>query len=122
MDAETSRCISDLADSLKKMHLATTMEEATARAKDIILSTKTKDSDKPIGEMVKAPADPRVAATFDKVKDELSKISVDIRQHSEEKQQTEQLKKKIAHEQQAVEDAKEFVKMADEVQKSQTSK
>lgn len=100
MDAETSRRISDLAASLKRMHLATTMEEATARAKEIILSTATGGKDKPIGQLVSDAKD--VAAK-------------DVELHKEE--DAEALKKKISKQQQAVEDANAFVEMADDVQK-----
>jgi len=51
MDAETARRVSELAASLKKMHLATTMEEATERAKEIILKTKSEAKDRPIKEL-----------------------------------------------------------------------
>jgi len=101
MDAETSRRISDLAASLKRMHLATTMEEATARAKEIILSTTTGGKDRPIGQLVG---------------DARSMAAKDLELHS--KEETDALKKKISKQQQAVEDANTFVEMADDVQQS----
>lgn len=150
MDAETSRRISELATSLKKMHLATTMEEAVERAKEIILSTKTKEHDKPLEQLMAKEEKKTVKEvtnavrqvmdtddTFHKVKDELSKLKPDTQLvkeavsdantasftdekiHAEEKKQTDILKKKLAQQQQAVEDAEEFVDMADKVQGKQ---
>ncbi|MBI4016623.1 MAG: hypothetical protein HY363_02925 [Candidatus Aenigmarchaeota archaeon] len=152
MDAETSRRISELASSLKKMHLATTMEEAVERAKEIIISTKTKEQDKPLEQLVGISKEERNTVneavnavkhvidaddTLNKVKDELSKLKstfqnvkeavadantaslTDTKVHAEEKKQTDILKKKIIQQQQAVVDAEEFVKMADDIQEKQ---
>ncbi|MEM2916527.1 MAG: hypothetical protein QXT19_04180 [Candidatus Woesearchaeota archaeon] len=52
MDAETAEKINQLAKNLKDLHLASSSEEAYARAKEIILNTATQGQEKSIREMM----------------------------------------------------------------------
>ncbi len=85
MDQETEERIKTLAVSLKSMHLAATMEEALARAQEIILTTTSKD-DTSIKVMLKdaknveqvideiLPSVDKADVTLEKIKDELSQL------------------------------------------------
>ena len=43
MDPETANKVNKLAQNLKELHMAATMEEATERAKEIILGSQEDD-------------------------------------------------------------------------------
>jgi hypothetical protein len=108
MDSETSRKINELANNLKKLHLAATMEEALARAAEMLTGAPSKE--KTIGEMMQeSKGDSVENIEKDLKKDEKAHDSQDddIEEVGEE---TEKLKK-------GVENAKEIIDEAEHVQK-----
>ena len=157
MEHETSEQIKTLALSLKSMHLVATMDEALARAKDIILGAKSNSKEQQFGEqplknVLKSEEKTvnktiiedvqhieRTDVTLDNIKNELSKIDErqqkdtqtvkkkvqegvnfvveDVEMHKDKVKDVLILKEQLAKKKQALEDVKEFVNMADEVQK-----
>jgi len=118
MDPETSRKISELANNLKKLHLAATMEEAMARAKEMILGAPT--NEKPIGELMKAQEIKKEEKDIQKAEESLEELEKQIKHDEalnksqepdikETKEETEKLKK-------GIENAKDIIEEAERVQ------
>lgn len=130
-DNESQR-VRDLANSLKAMHLATTMEEAYERAKQIVSSTKSDAKDVPLSDVVRVqkvldePPKQPSEVTFDKVKAELAAlkkekaIREDARIHEKEKKEAEVVKQRVASEEAAVKDVEDILNMADKVKEEQS--
>ena len=104
MDAQTAEKISQLAKSLKQLHLASTIDEATERAKEIILSSEQREQ-KTVNDIERDVKNLQRALLQDKL------------DHDSEIQETIDVKKKIKQDQEKADELKEIIQLADELQK-----
>lgn len=130
MDAQTAEKINKLAQNLKKLHLATTMEEALERARQIVNSNVERPPETSLNELLAGPTKEQLQQAkkylrreeklLEELKEELSKLKqqvADQRQGSDEvKKEIEEINKKLVsaeHDAGLVEDN---VEVAEEVQ------
>lgn len=121
MEESKETKIRKLAQQLKDLHMAGSVEEATARAKEIIESSGSKDN-KSIGELmeeeVKEPG--KDEKTLKKIKKELKEVKKkaveEAQEHVLEKEHFKKVKKKSDDLKEDVEDIEDITEMAEEVQ------
>jgi len=120
LDAQTAERISSLAKSLKDLHLAATMEEAYARAKEIIIGTKKEQSadfkmEQTIGELMNSDREEK-----EKLKKAVGDLEVYERQEKAEAKETEEeiaeVEKELSAEQREAEEIEEVVEEAEKVE------
>ena len=119
MDDETNTRIHELARSLKSLHLAATMEEALARAKEIMLSSR--EGQKPLAAMMNVlnqePKEDTMKPTLSQAKKIEQEVRKDKQEHAAEKELIHEATTELDELDCAVEDAEELVKQAKRVQK-----
>lgn len=120
MDDETNARIHELARSLKSLHLAATMEEALARAKEVILSSQ--EGNKPLAAMMDA-LNQKTEDSMKIPKEQLNAVKEDLKQdkqeHSQEKEELTDTEAELDELECAVDDAEKLVKKAKKVQKKE---
>ena len=96
-DQEVAERVSQLAKNLRDLHLATTQEEAYARAKEIILGTATQGTDKSIKDLMKEAG--MTQQDLQQAKDLLKEEEVALRKlkHELEELKTKQLEETLKH-------------------------
>lgn len=138
MDSDNSRKITELAQNLKKLHLAATMEEATQRAKEM-LEGSPKEKEEPVvkslselyGELTSKADQLEKRAEFAELRaleaeKKLERIEgdfeLDKQFHELEKSDTEALSQDIKSIKKGAEEIKELIKQAELVQKHSPEK
>jgi hypothetical protein len=132
IDPEAAGRISSLAKNLKDLHLASSAEEAYARAKEIILGTAVQGQEKSVKELMQEAgvtqqdlekAKELLAqeeAELQKLKKELTELKAkqleETMQHSEHVQETENVDKEIIEDEHDIGVLEENVEVAEEVQ------
>ncbi|MEM4240207.1 MAG: hypothetical protein QXM31_01595 [Candidatus Woesearchaeota archaeon] len=132
VDANTAEKISKLAKNLKDLHLASSAEEAYARAKEIILGTRSEGQEKSIKEMMQEAGVTQhdldeAKALLRQEEEELNKLKKEITDlkakqieesmhHSEHILETEKLDKELAEEEHDIGVVEENIEIAEEVQ------
>lgn len=113
MEQVTAEKILQLAKSLKEHHLAGTMEEAYARAKEIVLAAG-ETQEKSIKEILKATD---IDENVNEVKEDYEK---DVKGHKKEKKETNEIKQNIKKEKKessnSIEDAEAIIEMSEKIQ------
>jgi len=127
MDAETAKKVNKLAQNLKELHMAASMEEATERAKEIIIGSRSDDK-KSIKELMDELDEEKQDLKKDKkLLDKAEKELLEMQglEQKDENLNEEQIEK-IQHVQQEIKDAqkdlelvKENIEMAEKVQKEE---
>jgi hypothetical protein len=121
LDAQTAERINALAKSFKDLHLATTTEEAYARAKEIILGTKKEQAadftmEQTIGELMHSDREEK-----EKLKKAVGDLEVYERQEKAEAKETEEelaeVEKELSAEENEIDDIKEIVEEAEKAEK-----
>lgn len=114
MDAKTAEKVSKLAKQLKDLHMAGSIEEATARAKEIIEKAES-GKGRPINEMMKTE--------LEDIKQELKELKKDAvkdaQEHELDKEYFKKVKKKSDESKQDVE---EMEKVSENAKKAQEKK
>lgn len=133
ISTETAEKISQLAKSLKDLHLAASAEEAFERAKEIILGTPAQGHEKSAQELMgevtlkdlqKAKElleqEEKTLKSLKKELDELKeKQQSETQHHDEHKQETEDIDNSLTEDEYDVGVVEENVEVSDEVQDSQ---
>lgn len=119
MDAEKSRKINELANNLKKLHLAATMEEALARAEEMLTGAPSKD--KSIGEMMEDSSEirkeeKRVQAAEDSIARLEKDLKKDEKAHGSRDDDLEELGEETEKLREGAENVKEILEEAERVQ------
>lgn len=138
IDAKTAEKISNLARNLKELHLASSAEEAYARAKEIILGTRAEGEEKSIKELMQEAGITQhdldeAKALLKQEEEELSKLKKEITElkarqleesmhHAEHSAETERLDKELVEEEYDVGVLEENIEVAEEVQKEKKEK
>ena len=126
MDPETARKVNQLAKNLKDLHMATTMEEAIQRAKDIIIGTP--DETKSINELMTELDEEKEELKKDKeFLDEAEKDLKEIKDleekddflHEEQAERVQHIEQEIDDAEDDVELIKENIDVAEEVQEEE---
>lgn len=127
MDPETAKKVNELAKNLKELHMAASMEEATERAKEIIIGDR-EDNSKSISELMNELEGEKKALKKDKeVLDKAQKELKDVQalETKDDVLQEEQIER-IQHVEQEIKDAekdikliKENIEMAEKVQEEE---
>ncbi|MEM4247264.1 MAG: hypothetical protein QXR48_04310 [Candidatus Woesearchaeota archaeon] len=133
IDANTAEKISNLAKNLKELHLASSAEEAYARAKEIILGTRAEGQEKSIRELMQESGITQqdldeAKALLKQEEEELNKLKKEITElkarqieesmhHAEHSAETEKLDKSLVEQEHDVGVLEENIEVAEEVQK-----
>lgn len=127
MDPETAKKVNELAKNLKELHMAASMEEATERAKEIIIGDR-EDNSKSISELMNELESEKKSLKKDKeVLDKAQKELKDVKalESKDDVLQEEQIER-IQHVEQEIKDAekdikliKENIEMAEKVQEEE---
>jgi hypothetical protein len=133
IDPEAAGRISQLAKNLKDLHLATSAEEAYARAKEIILGTATQGQEKSIKELMTEAGVTqqdlqKAKELLKQEEEELSKLKKELTDlkakqieetmhHGEHVSETEKLDEELIEEEHDIGVVEENVEVAEEVQK-----
>jgi len=132
IDPESAGRISQLAKNLKDLHLATSAEEAYARAKEIILGTATQGQEKSIKELMTEAGVTqqdlqKAKELLKQEEEELSKLKKELTDlkakqieetmhHGEHVSETEKLDEELIEEEHDIGVVEENVEVAEEVQ------
>ena len=115
MDPETSRKVNELAQNLKKLHLAATMEEAYKRAKEMIVGINP--GEKSIGQMME---DKKAQKSEEAGHECVHKLESDIRndeaEHEARSSEIKYLKKEVKAVKKGAEQVDEIVDEAEQAQ------
>jgi hypothetical protein len=133
IDPEAAGRISQLAKNLKDLHLASSAEEAYARAKEIILGTATQGQEKSIKELMTEAGVTqqdlqKAKELLKQEEEELSKLKKELTdlkakqieetmRHGEHVSETEKLDEELIEEEHDIGVVEENVEVAEEVQK-----
>jgi chromosome segregation ATPase len=132
MDPETASRVSQLAKNLKDLHLATSAEEAYARAKEIIMGTATQGQEKSIKELMQEAGVTqqdlqKAKELLAQEEDELNKLKKELTElkakqleetmhHGEHVNETEKLDEELIDEEHDIGVVEENIEAAEEVQ------